>query len=104
MAATWLSTFSGLKVRLVEKRNTRVFAGQADGLQCRTLEVFQSFGMAQKAMNDANPMWEICFWDPEPKTGKIVRTARIPDMTPGISRFTQNVLHQGKNHNITLYW
>ncbi|TGZ79527.1 hypothetical protein EX30DRAFT_359517 [Ascodesmis nigricans] len=101
MSATWLSNYTGLKVRFVEKRNTKVFAGQADGLQCRTLEVFQSFGMAQKALNDANHMWEICFWDPEPETGIIKRTARIPDMTPGISRFTQVVLHQG---NIEQYF
>ena len=59
MAATWLAKYKGLKVRLVEKRNTNVFAGQADGLQCRTLEVFDSFGFGERAWKDANHMMEV---------------------------------------------
>lgn len=36
--------------------------GHADGLQCRTLEVIQSFGFLEKLINIANPLIEVCLW------------------------------------------
>ena len=41
-------------------------------------------------------MLEICLWNPDPKTGVIHRSDRIPDTIPNISRFQQVVLHQGR--------
>ncbi|KAL1873446.1 hypothetical protein VTK73DRAFT_991 [Phialemonium thermophilum] len=40
-------------------------------------------------------MIEICLWNPD-KDGVIRRSDRIPDTIPGISRFQQVVLHQGR--------
>lgn len=40
-------------------------------------------------------MLEICFWNPD-ENGKLSRSGRIPDTIPGISRFQQVVLHQGR--------
>jgi phenol 2-monooxygenase len=40
-------------------------------------------------------MLEICFWNPD-ETGAIRRSGRIPDTIPGVSRFQQVVLHQGR--------
>lgn len=40
-------------------------------------------------------MLEICLWNPD-KDGVIQRSDRIPDTIPGISRFQQVVLHQGR--------
>ena len=40
-------------------------------------------------------MLEICLWNPDEK-GVIRRSDRIPDTIPGISRFQQVVLHQGR--------
>jgi phenol 2-monooxygenase len=73
----------------------QVYNGQADGLQCRTLEIFDSFGMAQRAWSEANHMLEICLWNPD-ESGKLKRSDRIPDTIPGLSRFQQVVLHQGR--------
>jgi phenol 2-monooxygenase len=72
----------------------------ADGLQCRTLETFQSFGMGQDIIRAANEMTEICFWNPV--DGKLSRTGRIPDTIPNISRFRQVVLHQGRIERLFL--
>jgi len=51
MAARMLSQFVALKpdlkVRIIDKRSTKVFNGQADGLQPRTLECFQNLGLDQ---------------------------------------------------------
>jgi phenol 2-monooxygenase len=94
MAATWLAR-TGVNARIIDKRSSRVFAGQADGLQCRTLEVMQSFGFCDRALKEGNHMLEICFWEPDAK-GNIYRTESIPDTIPGISRFQQIVVHQGR--------
>lgn len=40
-------------------------------------------------------MLEICLWNPD-ESGIIRRSDRIPDTIPGISRFQQVVLHQGR--------
>jgi phenol 2-monooxygenase len=40
-------------------------------------------------------MIEICLWNPDDQ-GRIRRSDRIPDTIPGISRFQQVVLHQGR--------
>lgn len=40
-------------------------------------------------------MLEICLWNPDER-GIIQRSDRIPDTIPGISRFQQVVLHQGR--------
>ncbi|EEA20658.1 hypothetical protein TMatcc_000653 [Talaromyces marneffei ATCC 18224] len=94
MLANWLSR-CGVKTRIVDKRGTKIFNGQADGLQCRTLEIFDSFDFAHRAWCESNHMLEICFWNPD-ESGTIRRSGRIPDTIPGISRFQQVVLHQGR--------
>ncbi|KAH6984493.1 FAD binding domain-containing protein [Ilyonectria sp. MPI-CAGE-AT-0026] len=94
MMATWLAK-CGVKTRIVDKRGTKIFNGQADGLQCRTLEIFDSFGFGHRAWIESNHMLEICLWNPD-KDGVIQRSSRIADTIPGISRFQQVVLHQGR--------
>jgi len=94
MAATWMAR-CGIKTRIVDKRGSKIFNGQADGLQCRTLEIFDSFGFADRAWKESNHMLEICLWNPDSE-GRIRRSDRIPDTIPNISRFQQVVLHQGR--------
>lgn len=73
----------------------QVFNGQADGLQCRTLEILDSFDFAHRAWRESNHLLEICLWNPD-ELGRLQRSDRIPDTIPGISRFQQVVLHQGR--------
>lgn len=65
------------------------------GLQCRTLEIFDSLGFGHRAWRESNHMLEINLWNPD-EHGVIRRSDRIPDTIPGISRFQQVVLHQGR--------
>ncbi|KAJ5910500.1 hypothetical protein N7504_005143 [Penicillium tannophilum] len=94
MLANWLSRFD-IRTRIVDKRGSKVFNGQADGLQCRTLEILDSFDFAHRAWRESNHMLEICLWNPD-EHGCLQRSDRIPDTIPGISRFQQVVLHQGR--------
>lgn len=94
MAATWFSRLN-IPFRIIDKRSTKIFTGQADGLQCRTLEMLDSFGIATRLWEESNHMIEICLWNPDAH-GVIRRSERIPDTIPGISRFQQVTLHQGR--------
>lgn len=58
MTAAWMAR-CGINARIVDKRGTKIFAGQADGLQCRSLEIFDSFGFAHRAWREANHMLEV---------------------------------------------
>lgn len=58
MAAAWMA-HCGVKARIVDKRNSKIFCGQADGLQCRSLEIFDSLGFADRVWKEANHMLEV---------------------------------------------
>ena len=94
MAATWAAR-CGIHARVLDKRGSKISNGHADGLQCRSLEIFDSFGFADRIWKESNHMLEICLWNPD-ETGRIRRTDRIPNNIPGISRFQEVVLHQGR--------
>ncbi|EUC36141.1 hypothetical protein COCCADRAFT_88943 [Bipolaris zeicola 26-R-13] len=90
MLATWMAR-CGIDARIVDKRGTKIYSGQADGLQLRSLEIFDSFGFADRAWKEANHLIENPGED-----GVIRRSDQIPDVVPGISRFKEIVLHQGR--------
>lgn len=61
MLAAWMAR-CGINARIVDKRSTKIFSGQADGLQLRSLEIFDSFGFCDRAWKEANHMIEV--WSP----------------------------------------
>ncbi|BGP57620.1 hypothetical protein JCM8202v2_005264 [Rhodotorula sphaerocarpa] len=98
MALDVLSRYAdrGLTVRCFDKRSAKLDNGQADGLNSLTLEIFESLGFSEKVQKEGSRMSEINFWNPDPKTGRLMRTAKIPDTIPGLSRFQQTILHQSR--------
>ena len=94
MLAAWMAR-CGINARIVDKRGTKIYNGQADGLQLRSLEIFDSFGFADRVWKEANHLLEFCMWNPG-EDGLIRRSDRVPDVAPGLSRFTEIVLHQGR--------
>ena len=49
LLAAQLSTFPGISTRLVERRDGPLQVGQADGVACRTVEMFEAFGLSAEA-------------------------------------------------------
>ncbi|TDZ34927.1 Phenol hydroxylase [Colletotrichum spinosum] len=94
MLALWLARL-GVKTRIVDKRTDKVYSGQADGFQVRSLEILDSFGVGERVWKEANRMLEISFWNPD-SNGAIFRSAHSVNTIPGLSRFTESVLHQGR--------
>jgi phenol 2-monooxygenase len=67
--------------------------GQADGVQCRTVEVFESFGLSEKLLSSAYHVLEVAFWSAD-ASGKLVRTRRTADTQPGLSHQPHVILNQ----------
>jgi len=76
-------------------------AGQADGLQPRTLEVFQSLGIASEIIAEGCHMEEVAFWNPSADDkSRIERTSFVPDVNVP-ARFPFEVtIHQGRIERI----
>ena len=67
--------------------------GQADGVQCRTVEVFESFGLADELLKTAYHVLEVAFWSAD-EDGKLIRTRRTADTMPGLSHQPHVILNQ----------
>lgn len=52
----------GIKARIIDKRSDEVQVGQADGITARTLEIFDSFGFADRILKEALHLVETFFW------------------------------------------
>ncbi|KAI0352108.1 hypothetical protein OH77DRAFT_1409847 [Trametes cingulata] len=86
---------AGVDVRIIDQRPAKVAAGQADGIQPRTIEVLQSYGLAERLLREGNQMHMAAFYNPGP-SGGIERTSRAPDVTAPTARYPFEVtLHQG---------
>ncbi|CAL1714087.1 unnamed protein product [Somion occarium] len=86
---------AGVNVRIIDKRPKKVAAGQADGVQPRTIEVLQSYGLAERLLREGNQMHMVAFYNPSPNGG-IERTGRTADITAPSARYPFEVtLHQG---------
>ncbi|KAI0246912.1 FAD binding domain-containing protein [Lactifluus subvellereus] len=92
---------AGVNVRIIDKRPSRVVAGQADGIQPRTIEVFQSYGLADRLLSQAAHMIMAAFYNPGPNGIECI--ARVPDVTAPTARYPFEVtLHQGEIESIFL--
>ncbi|KAI0339685.1 hypothetical protein BDW22DRAFT_1361261 [Trametopsis cervina] len=101
MAAHSLAKF-GVQVRIIDQRPSKVAAGQADGIQPRTIEVLQSYGLAERLLREGNQMHMAAFYNPS-NDGGIQRTGRAADVTAPTARYPFEVtLHQGAIENIFL--
>ncbi|KAG2144345.1 FAD binding domain-containing protein [Suillus clintonianus] len=91
-----------VNVRVVDKRAARVTTGQADGLSPRTIEVFQSYGLAERLIRESVQVHLAAFYNPS-SSGGIELTSRAPDVTAPSARYPFEVaLHQGAIESIFL--
>jgi phenol 2-monooxygenase len=95
--AAQLSTFPGIRTRLVERRDGPLLLGQADGVACRTVEMFEAFGMSARLTREAYWVNETAFWRPSPDDrSRIVRTGRVRDTEDGLSEFPHVIVNQAR--------
>ncbi|MGA9865067.1 MAG: FAD-binding monooxygenase [Acetobacteraceae bacterium] len=101
--AAQLAAFPDITTRIVEQKSDRLLLGQADGIACRTMEMFEAFGFADRVMKEAYWVNEFVFWKPdESDRGRIVRGSRIQDTEDGLSEFPHVVINQARVHDFYL--
>jgi len=97
LLAAQLAAFPGITTRIVDRRDGPLQVGQADGVACRTVEMFDAFGLSGKLVREAYWVNETVFWRPSPEDrSKIVRTGRVQDTADGLSEFPHLIVNQAR--------
>ena len=101
--AAQLSAFSDIKTCIVEQKPARLLRGQADGIACRTMEMFEAYGFSERVLKESCWINETTFWKPDDKQREnIVRSGRVQDVEDGLSEFPHVVLNQARVHDFYL--
>ncbi len=100
--AAQLSAFPEITTCITEQRAGPLELGQADGVACRTMEMFNAFGFAHSVLKEAYWVNETSFWRPGDATSGIVRGGRVLDTEDGISEFPHVILNQARVHQFYL--
>ena len=97
LLAAQLANFPDIDTRLIERRTGPLQLGQADGVACRTVEMFEAFGLAQKLIREAYWVNETVFWRPSPQDRtRIERAGRVKDTEVGLSEFPHVIVNQAR--------
>jgi phenol 2-monooxygenase len=101
--AAQLAKFPEITTRIVERRPGPLTKGQADGISCRTMEMFQAFGFADRVIREGYQVVETTFWKSDPEQpGQIRRTGRVQDVEEGLSEMPHMILNQARVHDLWL--
>lgn len=99
--AAQLCAFPQINTRLMEMLPERLKVGRADGIACRSMEMFEAFGFAEKVAKEAYWVNETVFWRPD-ETGEIMRADRIQDVEDDLSEMPHVILSQARIHDFYL--
>ncbi|WP_100959483.1 FAD-binding monooxygenase [Bosea sp. FBZP-16] len=101
--AAQLSAFPEISTRIVEQKPGPLELGQADGIACRTIEMFDAFGFSEQVLKESYWVNETVFWKPDAgRPGAITRSGRIQDVEDGLSEFPHVILNQARIHDFFL--
>ncbi|RAL04537.1 uncharacterized protein BO80DRAFT_490786 [Aspergillus ibericus CBS 121593] len=94
MAAAWATQYD-MTTRIIDKRPGRTPTGHADGLQSRSLEILESFGMVDAILRRGVAHAEMCFWGRNKESAGIEREKRSRARLKDGERFGMVLLNQG---------
>lgn len=101
--AAYLAGFPEIRTAIVERKPEPLRLGQADGVSCRSMEMFNCFGFAERVMREAYWVNESVFWKPDPADpGRIRRSGRVQDVEDGLSEMPHVILNQARVHDMYL--
>jgi phenol 2-monooxygenase len=101
--ASQLAAFPEITTRIVEMKPGPLRLGQADGIACRTMEMFEAFGFCERVLKEAHWIVETTFWRPdEANREHVVRHGRVQDVEDGLSERPHVVLNQARVHDFYL--
>ncbi len=101
--AAQLSAFANIQTRIVERKPAPMLRGQADGVSCRSMEMFKAFGFADRVLKEGYWVNETTFWGPNPDNqDEIARIGRVQDVADDLSEMPHLILNQARIHDMYL--
>ena len=101
--AAQLAAFPEIKTCVIDQKPGPLELGQADGVACRTMEMFQAFGFRERVEREAYWVNETSFWKPDDgDRASIVRSGWVQDVEDGLSPYPHVILNQARVHEFYL--
>jgi len=101
--AAQLSKFASISTCIVEQKDDRLLVGQADGIACRTMEMFEAYDFADQIKQEAYWVNEIAFWKPNTEQPEqIARSSKLQDVEDDLSEMPHVIIHQARVHDAFL--
>src|SRR5215217_4775481 len=92
-----MANFPDIRTVVIDRKDGPLEVGQADGVACRTVELLEAFGLADRLVNEGYWVNEVAFWRPDPQDRtKITRTGRIQDVQEGLSEMPHVIVNQAR--------
>jgi len=101
--AAQLSQFPEIETMIVERMPSNIIKGKADGINTRTMEMFQAFGFADKVKRETYWVNQTAFWMPDPQNPEhIKRVGRVQDVADDSSEMPHILINQARLHELFL--
>ncbi|KAJ4127324.1 hypothetical protein NW765_017276 [Fusarium oxysporum] len=98
--AIWLARFN-INFKVLERRSGPLEIGQADGVQCRTVEIFENLGIAEDLLKESYHVMAVAFWSLD-NAGELQRTHIAPDVEVGLSHQSHVILNQARINELMM--
>ncbi|MDE2418909.1 MAG: FAD-dependent monooxygenase [Burkholderiales bacterium] len=99
--AAQLARVPQIRTMVVEPKLVPMEKGQADGINVRSMEMFQAFGFGEKVARESVWINETTFWSPG-ANAQLDRVARVQDVPDGISEMPHVLINQARVHDMFL--
>lgn len=101
--AAQLSQFPEIDTMIVERKPGPIEKGQADGVNTRTMEMFQAFGFGETVKRESYWVNQTAFWTPNPENpAQIRRIGRVQDVADDSSEMPHTLINQARVHELFL--
>ena len=98
--AAQLSQFPEISTMIVERSPQNIEKGKADGINTRTMEMFQAFGFAEAVKRESYWVNQTNFWMPDPENpAHIKRIGRVQDVADDSSEMPHILINQARVHD-----
>ncbi|KAH6963258.1 putative phenol 2-monooxygenase [Fusarium avenaceum] len=98
LAAAWWLARCGIDARVVDKKGSKVYKGQADGLMSRTIEILDSMGcgLSQRVDHESYLTYYMDIWTNEDGKLKTTQSIGASEGTVGAPPFHASTISQGR--------
>jgi len=101
--AAQLAQFPEIETMIIERMPSNIIKGKADGINTRTMEMFQAFGFADKVKRETYWVNQTAFWMPDPANPQhIKRVGRVQDVADDSSEMPHILINQARLHELFL--